>query len=165
MMGYNETLAKIGCELKDDLTTDVILQSLTVSYEPFIMNFYMNGTEKIVAEFKRRRKRWNVGCLPRAKARKRFSMSPRALSLSGPCPDEEYFHCHQKGHWFRNYKNYFEGQKKKKGSETSALGINVIEINIAVSYSDPWVFDTGSMIHTCKSLQGLSLTRIFTNGE
>jgi hypothetical protein len=57
MMGYNETLAKIGCELKDDLTTDVILQSLTVSYEPFIMNFYMNGTEKIVAEFKRRRKR------------------------------------------------------------------------------------------------------------
>jgi hypothetical protein len=26
-------------------------------------------------------------------------------------------------------------------------------------------FDTGSMIHTCKSLQGLSLTRRFANGE
>jgi hypothetical protein len=56
-------------------------------------------------------------------------------------------------------------EQKKKGSETSALGINVIEINIAVSSSDSWVFDTGSMIHTCKSVQGLSLTRRFVEGE
>jgi hypothetical protein len=58
-----------------------------------------------------------------------------------------------------------EVQKKKKGSETFASGINVIEINIAVSSSDSWVFDTRSMIHTCKSLQGLSLTRRFAKGE
>jgi hypothetical protein len=58
-----------------------------------------------------------------------------------------------------------EEQKKKKGSETSASGINVIEINIVVSSSDSWVFDTRSMIHTCKSLQGLSLTRRFVKGE
>jgi hypothetical protein len=47
-----------------------------------------------------------------------------------------------------------EEQKKKKkmGSETSASGINVIEINIAVSSSESWLFDTGSMIHTSKSL-------------
>jgi hypothetical protein len=50
MMGYIETLAKLGCELKDDLATDVILQSLPASYESFIMNFHMNGMEKIVAE-------------------------------------------------------------------------------------------------------------------
>jgi hypothetical protein len=56
-------------------------------------------------------------------------------------------------------------QKKKKGSETSASGINVIEINIAVSSSGSWVFDTESMIHTCKSLQGLSLTRRIANGK
>jgi hypothetical protein len=29
-----------------------------------------------------------------------------------------------------------------------ASGINIIEINIAVSSSDSWNFDTGSMIHT-----------------
>jgi hypothetical protein len=52
-------------------------------------------------------------------------------------------------------------KKKKKRSEISASGINVIEINIAVSSSDSWIFDTRSMIHTCKSLQGLSLTRRF----
>jgi hypothetical protein len=58
-----------------------------------------------------------------------------------------------------------EQQKKKKGSETSTSSINVIEIIVAVSSSDLWVFDTGSMIHTCKSLQGLSLTRRFAKGE
>jgi hypothetical protein len=75
------------------------------------------------------------------------------------------FHCHKKGHWFRNCKKYLEEQKKKKGSETSASAINVIEINITVSSSDSWVFGTRSMIHTCNSLQGLSLTRRFAKGE
>jgi hypothetical protein len=56
-------------------------------------------------------------------------------------------------------------EQKKKGSETSASGINVIEINIAISSSDSWVFDIGSMIHTCKSLQRLGLTRRFAKGE
>jgi hypothetical protein len=60
---------------------------------------------------------------------------------------------------------YLEEQKKKKRSESFTSSINVIEINIAVSSSDSWVFDTGSMIHTCKSLQGLSLTRKFAKGE
>jgi hypothetical protein len=58
-----------------------------------------------------------------------------------------------------------EEQKKKKGSETSASGINIIKINIAVSSSDSWVFDTGSMIHTCKSLLWLSMTRRFAKGK
>jgi hypothetical protein len=65
----------------------------------------------------------------------------------------------------KKYKKYLEEQKKKKGSETSTSGINVIEINFAVSSSDSWVFDTGSMIYTCKSLQGLSQTRRFATGE
>jgi hypothetical protein len=50
MMGYIETLDKLGCELKDDLATDVILLSLSASYEPFIMNFHMNGKEKTMVE-------------------------------------------------------------------------------------------------------------------
>jgi hypothetical protein len=57
-----------------------------------------------------------------------------------------------------NCKKYLKEQKKKKGSETSTSGINVIEINIVVSSSDSWVFDTVSMTHTCKLLKGLSLT-------
>jgi hypothetical protein len=45
IMSYIETLDKLGCELKDDMTNDVILQSLLASYEPFIMNFHMNGKD------------------------------------------------------------------------------------------------------------------------
>jgi hypothetical protein len=116
--------------------------------------------------FKRRSKRGSVGHFPRAKARKRFLMSLRALSIkkkgkSGPSSDEECFHNHKKGQWFRN----LEEQKKKKGSETSTSGINLIEINIALSFSDSWVFDAGSMIHTCMSLQRLSFTRGFAKSE
>jgi hypothetical protein len=50
MMGYIKTLDKLGSELKDDLTTDVILQSLSVSYELFIMNFHMNDKNKSIVE-------------------------------------------------------------------------------------------------------------------
>jgi hypothetical protein len=101
MMDYIETLDKLSCELKDDLATDVILQSILTSYEPFIMNFHMNGMEKIMAKLhgmlktteysiknpqscddsSKGEKRGSVGRLSRAKAKKRFSMSPRALSL------------------------------------------------------------------------------------
>jgi hypothetical protein len=102
---------------------------------------------------------------PKGKGKKKVSdepssSKPKTKGKSGPSPDEECFHYHKKGHWFRNYKKYLE-----EGSETSASGINVIEINIAVSSSDSWVFDIGLMIHTCKSLQGLSLTRRFAKSE
>jgi hypothetical protein len=58
-----------------------------------------------------------------------------------------------------------EEQKKKKGSDSSASSINVIEISIVVSSGDLWLFETESMIHSCKLLQGLSLTRRFAKGE
>jgi hypothetical protein len=102
LMGYIETLIKLGCEIKDDLATDVILQSLSMSYESFIMKFHMNVMEKTVAELhemlkiaegiikkntnhvmmvQKEKKRGSIGRLPRVKARKMFLMSPRALSL------------------------------------------------------------------------------------
>jgi hypothetical protein len=38
-------------------------------------------------------------------------------------------------------------KEKKKASVTSTSGIYVIEINIVVSSSESWVFDTGTMIY------------------
>jgi hypothetical protein len=100
----------------------------------------------------------------KGKKKRKCWMPPKGKRKPGPSPDEECFHCHKNGYWLRNYKMYLEEQKKK-GSETSASGINVIEINIVVSSTDSWVFHTRSMIHTCKSLQGLCLTRKFAKGE
>jgi hypothetical protein len=138
MMGYIETLDKLGCELKDDLATDVILQSLPASYESFIMNIHMNGMEKTVAELhgmlkivkdsikkkhihvmmvqkeKKRRKRWTP---PMGKGKDKVSdeplrSKPKTKGKLGPSPNEECFHCPKKGHWFRNCKKYLEEQKK-----------------------------------------------------
>jgi hypothetical protein len=114
----------------------------------------------MVQKEKKKRKCWMP---PKGKSKedisdKPWSSNPKTNGKAGPSPNEECFHCHQKRHWFINYKKYLEEQKKK-GSEVSTLGMKVIEINITVSSSDSCIFDTRSMIHTCKSLHGLSLTR------
>ena len=122
----------------------------------------------VVQKENKKRKRWTP---PKGKGKEKVSKDPqgsKAKAKSDPSPNDECFHCKGKGHWSRNYKKYLEDLKKKKGSETSASGMNVInitEINIAMSSSESWVFDTGSMIHTCKSLQGLQRTRRFARGE
>jgi hypothetical protein len=103
MIGYIDTLEKLGSELKPDLAIDVIVQSLPASYEPFIMNFQMNDMEKTLAELhgmlktaeesikknpthvmvvQKEKKRGTVGRLPKAKLKERFLMSPQALSKS-----------------------------------------------------------------------------------
>ena len=110
----------------------------------------------IVQKENKKRKRWRP---PKGKAKGKVPNEPssskqKSKVKSGPTPDDECFHCHAKGHCLRNYKKYLE-DKKKNGGSTSASGIYLIEINIAIYLSDSWVFDTGSMIHTCKSLQGL----------
>jgi hypothetical protein len=141
------------------------------------MNFHMNGMEKTVADLhgilktaedsikkntnhmmivqmeKKKRMCWTP---PKGKGKKNVSdepssSKPKTKGKSDPSPNEECFHYYKKGHWFKNCKKYLEEQKKK-GSEISASGINIIEINITVSSSDSWIFDTGLMIHTCKSL-------------
>jgi hypothetical protein len=134
MMGYIETLTKLGCEIKDDLATNVILQSLPMNYELIIMIFRMNGMEKIVAELhemlkiaedsikknlnhvmmvqkeKKKRKRWMT---PKGKGKVKVSDEP---SSSKPKTKGKFDPSHD------------EDKQKKKGSEISASGINVIEI-------------------------------------
>lgn len=151
MIGYIETLDRLGSELHHDLATDVILQSLPASYEPFIMNFQMNGLEKTLSELhgmlktaeesikknpnhvmmvqngNKKRKRWTP---PKGKGKEKVpsgessgsKQKPAPKAKPGPTSEDECFHCHEKGHWSRNCKKYLEEKKKKKGSETSTSG-------------------------------------------
>lgn len=50
IIGYIESLKRLGFPLKPELATNVILQSLPASFEPFIMNFHMNNMIKTLAE-------------------------------------------------------------------------------------------------------------------
>jgi hypothetical protein len=187
MIGYIESLEKLGFPLSPELATDVILQSLPASFEPFILNFHMNSMEKSMAELhgmlktaeesikkssshvmmvqKDSKKRKRKG---KAKTSDEISSSkpkPVGKPKASPAASDTCHHCHKTGHWRRNCKLYLEELKRKKGSKTSSSGINVIEINLATRPDDSWVFDTGSMIHTCKSLQGLKRTRKCARGE
>ncbi|KAJ1277336.1 hypothetical protein BS78_05G286900 [Paspalum vaginatum] len=186
MIGHIEALDRLGLELELGLAVDVILQSLPPSFEPFIMNYHMNSLDKTLTELhgmlktaedsikktathvmmiqrdskKRKRKGKGKGKAEDRIQKPKSDAKPRA----GPSPSDKCFHCDDSGHWWRNCEKFLE-EKKKKGSEASALGINVIEINLATSSSGSWVFDAGSMIHICKSLQGLSQTRSFARDE
>ncbi|XP_012448733.1 uncharacterized protein LOC105771900 [Gossypium raimondii] len=46
MIGYIESLYKLGLPLSQELATDVILQSLLDSYSQFFLNFNMNEIDK-----------------------------------------------------------------------------------------------------------------------
>jgi hypothetical protein len=92
---------------------------------------------KMVQKEKKKMKRWTSHS---GKGKEKISdepssSKPKTKGMSVSSPDEECFHYHKKGHWFRNYK-YLEEQKKKKRSETSVSCIDVIEINIVVFSSD-----------------------------
>ncbi|KAK8547494.1 hypothetical protein V6N12_031631 [Hibiscus sabdariffa] len=50
MMGYIQTLEKLGFSLKDELATDLILQSLSDSFKPFVLNFNMNEINKTLPQ-------------------------------------------------------------------------------------------------------------------
>ncbi|KAK9024843.1 hypothetical protein V6N11_064749 [Hibiscus sabdariffa] len=50
MMGYIQTLEKLGFSLKDELATDLILQSLPDSFKPFVLNFNMIEINKTLPQ-------------------------------------------------------------------------------------------------------------------
>ncbi|KAK8705474.1 hypothetical protein V6N13_049076 [Hibiscus sabdariffa] len=50
MMGYIQTLEKLRFPLKDELAIDVILQSLSDSFKPFLLNFNMNEINKTLPQ-------------------------------------------------------------------------------------------------------------------
>ncbi|KAK8547454.1 hypothetical protein V6N12_031591 [Hibiscus sabdariffa] len=50
MMGYVHTLEKLGFPLKNELATDLILQSLSSSFKPFVLNFNMNEINKTLPQ-------------------------------------------------------------------------------------------------------------------
>ncbi|XP_066347593.1 uncharacterized protein [Miscanthus floridulus] len=114
IIGYIESLQRLGFPLYDHLATDVILQSLPASFEPLIMNYHMNGLKKTLTELH--------GMLKMAEV----SLRKAPGHAEGV-----------KGHWSRNCKKYLE-EKKKNGGVASAQGINVFEINLAMRSNDAW---------------------------
>ncbi|KAK8640965.1 hypothetical protein V6N13_008716 [Hibiscus sabdariffa] len=185
MMGYIQTLEKLGFPLKNELATDLILQSLPGSFKPFVLNFNMNEISKTLPQLlgmlrtaesdmkkdgsksillvreakgngKKVAKSKGSG---KTKAKGENVLKPKgAISKDGKC-----FHCNKSGHWKRNCPVYLEEVKKAKAVGASVSGIYVIDVNTATSSS--WVLDTGYGSHICTSVQGLHMRRNLAKGD
>ncbi|KAK8557825.1 hypothetical protein V6N12_010049 [Hibiscus sabdariffa] len=185
MMGYVQTLEKLGFPLKNELATDLILQSLLGSFKPFVLNFNMNEINKtlpqlrgmlqtvecdmkkdgsksilLVREAKGKGKKVTKSKgSGKTKAKGKNVLKPKgAISKDGKC-----FHCNKSGHWKRNCSVYLEEVKKAKVVGASVSGIYVIDVNMSISSS--WVLDTGCGSHICTSVQGLHMRRNLAKGD
>ncbi|KAK9020286.1 hypothetical protein V6N11_054776 [Hibiscus sabdariffa] len=146
-MGYIQTLEKLGFPLKDELATDVILQSLLDGFKPLVLNFIMNEINKTLPQ--------SLGMLRTAKSDSKMNGSKSILIVreakqkkakskgngkskpkgndalkpkKGISKDGKCFHCNKTRHWKRNCPLFLE--EVKKANRASSSGINVIDVNI-----------------------------------
>ncbi|KAK8557936.1 hypothetical protein V6N12_010159 [Hibiscus sabdariffa] len=185
MMGYIQTLEKLGFALNDELATDVILQSLPDSFNQFVLNFNMNEINKTlpqllgmlrtaesnmkkggsksvlmvrVAREKGKKVAKSKGS-GKTKPKGKEALKPKGeISKDGKC-----FHCGKTGHWKRNCPIYLEDVKKAKAVGASVSGIYVIDVHVSTSSS--WVLDTGCGSHICTSVQGLHTRMNLAKGD
>jgi hypothetical protein len=95
--------------------------------------------------------------------------SPSAASVAKPAKSfgTVCFYCKEEGHWKRNCTKH-QDDKAKSGSGTSNSGtlvVHVIDLYLSDSPSNTWVYDTGSVVHICNSMQGLVRHRSVKRGE
>ncbi|KAL4277814.1 hypothetical protein GQ457_03G017540 [Hibiscus cannabinus] len=187
MMGYIQTLEKLGFALNDELAIDVVLQSLPDSFNQFILNFNMNEIEKTLpqllgmlrtAEGNMKKGRSKSVLMVReakgkgkgkkvAKSKGNGKTKPKGKEAlkpkGGVIRDGKCFHCGKIGHWKRNCPIYLEDVKKAKAVGASISGIYVIDVHMSTSSS--WVLDTGCGSHICTSVQGLHTRRTLAKGD
>ena len=189
MIEYMQALDRLGFPLLDELANDAVLGSLPPSYGTFISNYHMHGMDKkltelhgmlkvteqdikkgmhqvlIVQKSAKFKKSWSK---KKAKAKGTETVISAAALKSGPDSKTICYHCKETGHWKRNYSKWLAEHGKKAGSETSSKGAlvrYVIDIYLADIANRSWVFDTGSIVHICNSMQGLVRTRLVAQGE
>ena len=187
LAGYWQRLEALGLKFPAELATDLVLASLPVSYNGFIMNYNMNGMNKSVNELFNMLKTAECGIQKDAnhvmmvnktqsfkkkgKAKKRGKSKGAGKTgangkpKSGASSDAECFFCKEKGHWKRNCKKYL-AEKKKTGKSSSGMSvIHVIDVFLAGPHCKSWVLDTGSVAHICNSIQDLRRPRRLAKDE
>ncbi|KAL0394829.1 UNVERIFIED_CONTAM: Retrovirus-related Pol polyprotein from transposon TNT 1-94 [Sesamum latifolium] len=166
MLSLVEKLEDLKAGLNNDTYIDVILQSLPPSYDPFIVDYNMNGLEKSIHELSERQ-----GCQP-VKRKKDKGTAITATASTGGAPaapmgkgkgkvgvsqrskaNDVCMHCQGKGHW-----------KRECPQLLSNPDMFVVEVNM-ISNSASWVLNTGCGAHICNNLQVLERSRKLSKDE
>src|SRR4051812_26026496 len=181
MMGYMQALDRLGHPLTSKSATNTIPGSLPPSYNSFITNFHMHDMEKKPTELhgmlkiaeQEIKKGTHQVLMVQNKAKFKKSWSKKKANAKGkdkdviptpaptpkPGPDAETicFYCKENGHWKRNCNKWLASKGKSSGSTTSTgtLVLYVIDIYLADISNSSWVYDIGSVVHICNSMQGL----------
>ncbi len=188
MIAYIDRLATLDMAIEAEMSIDLILQSLPDSWGSFVMNYNMLNKEKTLGELmamlkeaepelsKGKRREAHVMHMPKkGKGKSRKYPKPsggvkkvKAQSSSGKTRDKSQdvcLFCGKRGHWKRDCRAYKAELKDKKAGKAPASGMFVIEINMSISSSKSWIFDTGCGTHICTDVQDLQISRRLTSGE
>ena len=193
VVGYVQSLERLGFPLSEEFATDVILNSLPSAYGAFISNYHMHGMDKKVTELhgmlktaeadikrgtnqvlmvqssKIKKKSWSKKkAKSKGAAQSGSAATAGSVTKSTPSSPTVCFYCKEEGHWKRNCDKYQADKGKASGSKTSDSGtvvVNVIDLYLADAPNGTWVYDTGSVVHICNSMQGLERHRCVTSGE
>ncbi|KAL0283836.1 UNVERIFIED_CONTAM: hypothetical protein Sangu_2865700 [Sesamum angustifolium] len=135
MLSLVEKLEDLKAELENNTYIDVILQSLPPSYDPFIVNFNMNGLEKGGLTFKAKGKKVGRWKRNKGKAKAKIIIVAKDAKSAPVAPVEMgkgkrrmgtqqqlrandiCAYCREKGHWKRDCPNLSSNQdaiKKQK---------------------------------------------------
>ncbi|KAL0427815.1 UNVERIFIED_CONTAM: hypothetical protein Slati_2956300 [Sesamum latifolium] len=194
MLSLVEKLEDLKAGLDNDTYIDVILQSLPPSYDPFIVNYNMNGLEKYIHELINMLVQYEVTthksepavlvggastskakgkCARRWKRKKGKETAVTATASTEGAPPAA-----PKG----KDKGKVGGSQQSKANDVcmhcqrkghwkrecpqllSKPGMNVVEVNM-ISNSASWVLDTGCGAHICNDLQVLKRSRKLSKDE
>ena len=83
---------------------------------------------------------------------------------SGPKPETKCFYCKGTGYWKQNYPKYLADKKDGKVNK-GIFDIHVIDVYFTSVYSNPSVFDTGSVAKSSNSKRELQNKQKLVKGE
>ena len=179
MMSHLNEIEILGAELDGETQIDIILMSLSKSFEQFRLNYNMNKRQYSLAELLtelqaaeglfRQSVQVNVAekgssSKPKGIKKKKKAQTQKAVKAVGvqggvKKPKGKCFRCKQSGHWKQDC------PLPKKTNNTGMSLSLVTETFIAAISTSTWCVDTGATDHVCNSMQGFQLSRMLRDGE